>query len=80
MSERLRVIVSPITNTIFAGYVKPSENEWCAGKQDVTVDACAAVAEHIIRNNAPVIVSANGCPVYEITVKRIAGSSGRNRP
>ena len=67
----IHVGTSPITNRIFAGHVLKCGNAWGAGKQDVTGAACGAVAEHVIANGGPVVVSVNGVPTYEIRVRKI---------
>lgn len=70
----LHVGVSPLTNRIFCGNVLKSGVEWAANKQDVTGAACGAVAEHVIANKGPVIVTVNGVPKFEITVLDIANN------
>lgn len=69
--RQLHVGISPLTNRIFAGHVLKDGRTWGAGKQDVTGPACGAVAEHVLANKEPVIVSLNGKPKYEITVRDI---------
>jgi len=66
----LHVAVSPITNRIFCGYVAKNGREWLS-KTDVTRLACGAVAQYIIANNGEVIISVNGVPKFEISVKQI---------
>lgn len=39
--KQLRVAVSPITNTIYAGTLLKCGQVWSTNKQDVTVDAIA---------------------------------------
>jgi len=71
MSKEIKIAISPLTNNIYAGTVLKG-GRWGAGKQDVTVDALVAVAQHTIGFGAPVIVSqADGTPLYEITVKHL---------
>ena len=67
--RQLHVGTSPLTNRIFAGHVLKDGRTWGEGKQDVTGTACGAVAEHVLANKAPVIVTCNGFPKYEITVR-----------
>lgn len=67
----IHVGTSPITNRIFAGTVLKCGTVW-ANKQEVTGVACGAVAEHVIANGGPVVVSVNGVPTYEISVRKIA--------
>ena len=59
-----------ITNTIYAGHVLKG-NRFAAGKQDVTIDALLAVAEHVVRHGQPVVLSEEDTPVYRITVERL---------
>ena len=71
MSKEIHIAISPLTNTIFAGTILKDGRTWGAGKWDVTGEACAAVAQHVIANGGTVIVSINGKPLYEITVKEL---------
>lgn len=71
MKKKLHVAASPLTGTIFAGTVLRS-GLWCSNKQDVTIEALIAVAEHALRFGRPVEISeADGTPVYRITVERM---------
>ena len=65
----LHIGTSPLTNRIYAGHVLKDGQTWAADKEDVTGAACAAVAQHIIKNEDPVVVTCNGAPKYEITAK-----------
>ncbi len=67
----LHIGTSPLTNRIFAGHVLKDGRIWGEGKQDVTGTACGAVAEHVLANKGPVVVTCNGKPKYEITVRDI---------
>ncbi len=69
MAKKLRVAVSPLTNTIFAGKtIKPGV--WATGKQDVTMDCLISVAEHVKAFGKPVeITDDKGKRVYKITVE-----------
>ena len=69
--KSLHVGNSPLTNRIYAGTVLKDGRSWGANKQDVTGNACAAVAQHVLANKEPVIVMANGVPKYEITVREL---------
>ncbi|MBL0523183.1 MULTISPECIES: DUF7446 family protein [Aeromonas] len=69
--KKLHVATSPLTGTIYAGTLLKT-SKWGVDKTDVTVPALVAVAEHTLKNNGAVIIStADGTPVYEITVKRL---------
>jgi len=67
----LHVGTSPLSNRIHAGHVLKDGRTWASGKQDVTGVACAAVAEHVLANKQPVVVSCNGVPLYEISVREL---------
>ena len=69
--KKIHVGTSPLTNRIYAGHVLKDGATWGDGKQDVTGPACGAVCEYVIANDAPVIVTCNGIPKYEITVRRL---------
>ena len=69
----IHVATSPLTNTIYAGHVLKDGRTWGEGKQDVTGVACAAVAEHVLANKGPVVVTCNGKPKFEISVKLLGG-------
>ena len=48
MSGSLHIGTSPLTGTIFAGKLLKSGNVWASNKQDVTIEALVAVAEHAV--------------------------------
>ena len=70
MKNKLRIAVSPLTNTIFAGKTLKA-GTWAAGKQDITMDCLNAVAEHVKSFGKPVeITNADtGELIYKITVE-----------
>jgi hypothetical protein len=69
MKKDLHIAANPLTGTIFAGKVL-RRGIWAANKQDVTIEALVAVAQHAIHFGAPVVVSeADGTPKYRITVE-----------
>ena len=68
----LHVAVSPLTNAIFCGYVLKDGRTWAANKQDVTIEALVAVAEHTVKFGKPVVITKqDGTPIYRITVEEI---------
>lgn len=67
----IHIATSPLTNRIYTGKVLKDGMTWGVGKTDVTGAACGAVAEHVLANGEPVIVSNKGVPVYEITVRKL---------
>lgn len=70
MNRKLHVGCSPLTGTIFAGTVLKDGRTWGTGKQDVTIDALVAVAEHATKFGRPVeITGPDGKLEYRITVE-----------
>ena len=67
MSKTLRLAISPLTNTIYAGTTKGCI--WGGDIQDVTIDTLVAVAKHVENFGEPVVITlADGTPEYRITV------------
>ena len=50
-----------------------------ASKQDVTTDALVAVAEHTLAFGKPVVITNNGVPEFEITVKKFSAPEGGDK-
>jgi hypothetical protein len=73
MAKPIHIGNSPLTNRIYAGHVLKDGRTWGEGKQDVTGVTCGAVCEHVIANEGPVVVTCNGAPAYEITVRDLRG-------
>jgi len=76
MAKKLHIGTSPLTGTIFAGTVLKDGMTWGAGKQDVTIEALVAVAEHAIHfgektGKAIEITKADGTPEYRISVAKL---------
>ena len=55
--RKLHIAASPLTGTIFVGSVLKDGRTWAANKQDVTIDALVAVAEHALKFGMPVEIS-----------------------
>lgn len=68
MARKVHIGTSPLTGRIYSGHLMKSGDCW-AGNYDVTGLACGAVAEHVIFNQVPVIVTANGKPKFKIIVE-----------
>lgn len=69
--KKLHIAASQLTGTIFAGTLLKN-GTWAAGKQDLTIEALVAVAEHALKFGKPVEIStADGKPKYRITVERL---------
>ena len=75
MNKTLHVATSPLTNTIYAGTLLKCGRVWSSNKQDVTMDALVAVAQHALQFGKPVVIHANGKPEYRITVERFNEST-----
>jgi len=65
------VAASPINGEIFAGTLMRDGMSWSNNRNDVTMQALYAVAEHISMREAgnTVVVGRNGKPEFEITVR-----------
>ena len=73
--SNLHIGTSPLSGTIFAGKVLKASGIWSANKQDVTIEALVAVAEHALIFGKPVVISnPDGSPLYKITVERMDGA------
>lgn len=67
--KKLHIACSPLTGTIFAGSILKG-GTWASGKQDLTIEALIAVAEHGLRFGKPIEISdGEGRPLYRITVE-----------
>jgi hypothetical protein len=75
MKTKIHVGTSPLTNTIFAGGVLKDGMTWAANKQDVTIDALVAVAQHVENFGKPVEIrnGDTGKIEYRITVEKLDG-------
>lgn len=71
--SKLHVATSPLTGRIYLGKISKSGDTWLnrPAKQDVTGEACAAVAIHTLMQGGTTVVTANGVPTYEITARKI---------
>ena len=49
--SKIRLGISPLTNTIFAGKLNKAETMWLSGKQNVTDDAVMLVVDYIKKDN-----------------------------
>ena len=71
MKQKLHIATSPLTGTIYTGTLMRDGRTWAAGKQDLTIEALVAVAEHICKFGAPVEISTpEGKLEYRITVEK----------
>jgi hypothetical protein len=69
--KNLHIAASPLTGTIFCGAVLKDGRTWASGKQDKTIEALVAVAEHALHFGKPVEISRpDGTLEYRITVER----------
>ena len=70
----IHIAASPLTGTVFAGHILKN-GTWAAGKQDKTIEALVAVAEHALKHKAntgdPVkVTDSEGRLVYTIEVTK----------
>ncbi len=70
----LHVATSPLTNRIYCGGVAKNGRSWNSNKTDVTGEASAAVAQHVLANKEPVVITCNGVPTYRITVEKLSNA------
>lgn len=75
MKKKLHVGASPLTGTIYAGTLLKDGATWAAGRQDVTMDALVAVAQHGIHFGKPIEITCNGKPEFRITVEYLGGNA-----
>jgi len=69
MSKQIKLGVSPISNTIYAGHTIKNDTIWGANKQDVTVPALLVVIEHCLNHGSEVVISSeDGEPHFSIKV------------
>ena len=67
--KKLHISCSPLTGTIYAGTVLKN-GLWSVNKQDLTLEALIAVAEHVKKFGKPVEISdSDGCLIYRISVE-----------
>lgn len=70
--KKIHLACSGLTGVIYAGHLLKGDRKWAEGKQDVTVPALVAVAEHTLKNDGTIIISTgDGVPVYEVSVKKL---------
>ncbi len=69
--KTLHVAPSPLTNRIYCGHVSKDNTTWLSNKTDVTGEACASVAKHVLQNGCPVVVTENGEKRFRINVEEI---------
>jgi len=75
--KKLHVGASTLTNTIFAGSFLKCGRVWAANKQDATIDAILAVAQHVAQFGNPVEIrnAGTGKIEYRITVEEVKETS-----
>ena len=62
-----------MTGTIFVGKILKDGRTWAAGKQDITIEALVAVAQHAVKFGKPVEISkSDGTGIeYRIIAEKI---------
>lgn len=48
--KKIHLSCSGLTGAVYAGHLLKGDKKWAEGKQDVTVPALVAVAEHTLKN------------------------------
>ena len=66
--KKLYIGTSPLTGTIYAGTIL-KDGTW-GEKQDVTIEALVAVAQHVLKFGKPVEIMRDGMIEYKITVEK----------
>lgn len=67
----IKIATAAISGRIYMGRVNKKRDSFLEGKIDVTGDCVNAVCEHVISAGGVTVLSANGTPKYEITVKEL---------
>jgi len=74
-NKKLEIGTSPLTNTIFAGTLLKDGRTWAPNKQDVTIEALAAVIEHCMfhqqRNDGEKVALTSGDTKYIINIEKV---------
>jgi len=76
VNRELHVASSPLTGRVYCGTVLKSGDTWGANKTDVTGEACAAVAQHVLMAGGKTTVTRNGQPAYELVVREVTPNAG----
>ena len=68
-----RLVMSPLTKTIFAGRVRERENyaEAVGVRHDVTNDFLSCIIQYAESYGGEFTINENGSPAYEVVVRRI---------
>lgn len=67
--KKLHIGTSPLTGNIYVGTTL-KDGTWAANKQDVTIDALVAVAQHALKFGKPIEITCDGMIEYRITVEK----------
>ena len=76
MKGKIHVGCSPLTGTIYAGKVLKDGQTWASDRQDVSIEALVAVAQHGVHFGKPIEIISNGKLEYRITVEKFEGAEG----
>ena len=74
ITKKLHIGTSPLTGTIYAGTTLKN-GTWAANKQNVTLEALVAVAQHALNFGKPVEIMCDGKIEYRITVEKFEGEA-----
>ena len=74
--QPIRLGCSLLSKRIYAGILNKAGTTWLPGKTDVTGEACAAVAEHVLamadsNETGEITLSADGKDLYKIVVEKL---------
>lgn len=80
MNKGLHVATSPLTGRVYCGNVLKSGDTWGANKTDVTGEACAAVAQHVLMGGGKTTITRDGQPAYELVVRELPANVAIEAP
>lgn len=67
--KKYHIATSVLTNKIYGGKIL-KKGAWAADKEDLTIEALVAVAEHVLKLGVPVEITSNGKLEFRITVEK----------
>jgi len=70
-TEDIRLGVSPMSETVYAGKISPDGSRFIGEKKDVTSDFIKAIIDKF--GNSTAVIGAKGFKQYRITVEEIKG-------
>jgi len=74
-ADKARIATAALTGRIFLGVPDPAGNRFVGVTKDVTSDCLKAVVDKVVlEDTSMLVVTENGAPAYEITVKKIGAT------